>query len=77
MKMAVSSRWTAPFLLLLLSLLVATPEVNAGSSDGLPVAPRLNDGHKWRIGYYQGGSYGNYRDSLLAIVRGLEQLGWL
>jgi ABC-type uncharacterized transport system substrate-binding protein len=39
--------------------------------------PKTNDGQKWRVGYYEGGSYKDYQTYLLALVHGLEQLKWL
>lgn len=39
--------------------------------------PRLHAGKKWRIGYFQGGPYESYQDSLQALVRGLMELGWI
>jgi ABC-type uncharacterized transport system substrate-binding protein len=41
------------------------------------LSPSLNQGHKWRIGYYEGGSYFNYPANLRAIVAGLAELGWI
>ncbi|MDJ0783249.1 MAG: ABC transporter substrate binding protein [Desulfosarcinaceae bacterium] len=32
---------------------------------------------KWRIGYLQGGDYIDYKETLLATVRGLIDLGWM
>lgn len=32
---------------------------------------------KWRIGYFQGGEYADYRDTLLATIDGLIELGWI
>ncbi len=40
-------------------------------------APSLNQGQKWRIGYYEGGPYVNYPVNLKAIVAGLVELGWI
>ncbi len=41
------------------------------------VDPVLNDGKKWRVGYYEGGAYINYQKQLTETVKGLMQLGWL
>jgi len=41
-----------------------------------PVTPKTNNGKKWRIGYLEGGSYGNYPDNLRALVGALSDLGW-
>lgn len=34
-------------------------------------------GGKWRIGYYEGGPYFNYRRNLVGFVEGLMDLGWI
>ncbi|MDM8554753.1 ABC transporter substrate binding protein [Desulfococcaceae bacterium HSG7] len=40
-------------------------------------SPKLNDGEKWRIGYYEGGPYINYKNSLIGTIQGLMELGWI
>lgn len=35
------------------------------------------DGTRWRIGYVQSGDYADYPLTLVAVVEGLEKLGWL
>ncbi len=40
-------------------------------------SPISNKGKKWRIGYYEGGSYINYPANLKALANGLTQLGWM
>lgn len=37
----------------------------------------LKNGKKWRIGYYEGGSWQDYRESLKAVVQGLMARGWI
>ena len=39
--------------------------------------PRTNDGKKWRIGYYEGGSYQDYQLYLIALINGLERIKWI
>ncbi len=39
--------------------------------------PTLNEGRKWHIGYYEGGSYSNYPLHLEATIKGLVELGWM
>ncbi len=39
--------------------------------------PVTNHGKKWRIGYYEGGSYINYPINLKTIAAGLAKLGWM
>lgn len=40
-------------------------------------APRLNNGKKWRIAYYEGGPYSDYTDEMRTLVNGLIDIGWL
>ena len=40
-------------------------------------SPVLNDGKKWRIAFYEGGSTANYYHYLEATIRGLMKFGWL
>ncbi len=39
--------------------------------------PTLNNGEKWRIGYYEGGPYSDYGDTMRTFIRGLISLGWI
>lgn len=39
--------------------------------------PRTNEGQRWRVGYYEGGSYKDYQTYLLSLIKGLVQLRWL
>ena len=49
----------------------------AKGTENFPISPRTNNGKKWRIGYLQGGSYNSYQKSLVALVEGLMDLGWI
>ncbi len=40
-------------------------------------APILNNGQKWRIAYYEGGPYTDYKKTLIATLQGLVKLGWI
>lgn len=40
-------------------------------------APTLNKGAKWRIGYYEGGEYMSYQKTLMAVIAGLMDTGWI
>lgn len=57
-------------------LLVRFPPPSDSPFSGM-VAPVLNEGRKWRVGYYEGGPYQNYPIILKATVRGLMDLGWV
>ncbi len=39
--------------------------------------PRLNNGEKWNIVYYEGGQFTDFAESLRGIVNGLVKLGWI
>lgn len=39
--------------------------------------PCLNKGKKWRIGYYEGGPYSDYTDTMRTLVTGLIERGWI
>jgi ABC-type uncharacterized transport system substrate-binding protein len=39
--------------------------------------PNLNDGKKWRIGYYEGGPYIDYQLIFAETVKALMKMGWL
>lgn len=41
------------------------------------VMPVSNHGKKWRVGYIQGGIYESYQRTLLAVVQGLMNRGWI
>ncbi|WP_321418240.1 ABC transporter substrate binding protein [uncultured Desulfobacter sp.] len=39
--------------------------------------PTLNQGKKWRIGYYEGGEYYDYKGWFIATIAGLMDTGWI
>ncbi|MCP4022598.1 MAG: ABC transporter substrate-binding protein [Desulfobacteraceae bacterium] len=39
--------------------------------------PTKNNGEKWRIGYYEGGEYYDYKGVFIATIKGLMELGWI
>lgn len=65
--------------LIAISLCILFSGVNcfAAGKDKYPVTVKLNHGQKWRIGYYEGGDYIEYKQTLTAIVKGLMNLGWI
>lgn len=66
-------RVTIP-LMLFIVLVLPVPNCMAGDAS---LSPVLNQGQKWRIGYYEGGPYINYPANLRTIVAGLAELGWM
>ena len=40
-------------------------------------SPLLNNGAKWRIGYYEGGSFSDYTDTMRTFIQGLMESGWI
>ncbi|MCP4347326.1 MAG: ABC transporter substrate-binding protein [Desulfobacterales bacterium] len=42
-----------------------------------PATPPAKVFKKWRVGYLQGGPWKGYRKSLIGIVHGLAELGWI
>ncbi len=52
------------------------PATTAWSADAA-TAPDMKNGKPWRIAYYEGGAYIDYQKSLVAMVQGLMDLGWI
>jgi ABC-type uncharacterized transport system substrate-binding protein len=42
-----------------------------------PTQPVTKNGGKWRIAYYEGGAYVDYKDCMRSIIGGLMSLGWI
>ena len=65
-------------LILILTIAFLLPaSAFAGKGDQFPTLPTLNNGEKWRIAYYEGGSYPDYQVIFAATIKGLVQLGWV
>lgn len=41
------------------------------------IGPVNKEGDRWQIGYYEGGPWPDYQDTLLETVRALIDLGWM
>lgn len=41
------------------------------------IEPVLNNGMKWRIGYVETDPFGNFAGTFVALVEGLQRLGWV
>lgn len=63
-------------LLILLPLLAPVLVIGADKGN-FSTAPKAKNGAKWRLGYYEGGTYPDYQASLMATVRSLMDLGWM
>jgi ABC-type uncharacterized transport system substrate-binding protein len=48
-----------------------------GDKSDFKIDPKTNNGQKWRIGYYEGGEYIDYKGTLIATVKGLMEIGWI
>nr|WP_320190703.1 ABC transporter substrate binding protein [uncultured Desulfobacter sp.] len=46
-------------------------------ADSYNVTPTTNSGTKWRIGYYEGGNYIDYRYNLEGYIKALMELNWI
>jgi len=57
------------------ALLILIFVISCTRKDDYP--PTTNDDKKWRVGYYEGGSYKDYQLYLIALIRGLEKLEWI
>jgi ABC-type uncharacterized transport system substrate-binding protein len=59
-------------------LALAFSPAGAARADAFVTTPKAKPGGgKWRIGYYEGGPYFNYRRNLVGFVEGLMDLGWI
>lgn len=55
-----------------------SPTPAATARTALALHPQKKpDGQRWRIGYVQSGDYVEYPRTLIAVVKGLQELGWL
>jgi ABC-type uncharacterized transport system substrate-binding protein len=62
------------FAILMAALWIVTASIAPARAED---APRLNQGKKWRIGYYEGGPYSEYVYTMQTLVQGLIDLGWI
>jgi len=62
---------------LLASFVFVVTSAAAGEKGIFSTAPVMNEGEKWRIGYYEGGEYIDYQKIFVETVRGLMKLGWI
>lgn len=69
----VAHRFTI-IILLIFATLFSRP---AQAEESWSTKPTRNGELKWRIGYLQGGDYGSYQKTLMAMVTALMRLGWI
>lgn len=69
----------ALLILLFLGLIVPLGVYGDGinTAEEVDLAPGLNNGKKWRIGYCESQNYFEFAGTLHGIINGLEKLGWL
>lgn len=60
-----------------LTVVLALSSLFAATSLYAKSGPQLNNGKKWRIGYYEGGPYSEYTKTMRTLVLGLIELGWI
>lgn len=62
-----------------LCMLMMSFAVAGGAADKgvFATAPIMNNGERWRIGYFEGGEYTDYQKVLTETVKGLMALGWV
>lgn len=62
-------------LLIVVCILFLVFPHHAGAEENL--SPVTNSGKKWRIGYFQGEEYYEFRDQLKGMVEALMDIGWI
>ena len=66
------------FLLVVAACMLVNSTAWSAKNDAMfSTTPKLNGDTKWRIGYYEGGPYVNYVQTLEATINGLMKLGWV
>lgn len=77
MKIPFSTLGRAAALVLAVLCMAAPVPSAAGTADHFSTAPAKRLEGKWRIGYYEGGPYVTYVETLEATIRGLMNTGWI
>ena len=65
------------FIFVLIVFFAAGHSHLAADNQLFKTVPEDYKGKKWRIGYYQGGDYGDYQLVLMSAIKGLMELGWI
>jgi ABC-type uncharacterized transport system substrate-binding protein len=61
----------------ILSILITYGMASAIEKGNISFAPKKNGDKKWRIAYYEGGEYIDYKGELISTIKGLMELGWI
>lgn len=71
-------KFTVILLLLTCCCLIPNPAVVSSQANAADSTPRARaDGSKWRIAYCESESFITYSQTLTAIVKGLQETGWI
>ena len=65
------------FIFAALCTLMAYSSAVAAEKGNMNTAPKKNGDKKWRIAYYEGGEYIDYKGELISTIKGLMELGWI
>jgi ABC-type uncharacterized transport system substrate-binding protein len=49
----------------------------AAEKGNIATAPKKNGDKKWKIAYYEGGEYIDYKGELVSTIKGLMDIGWI
>ncbi|MDM8516576.1 ABC transporter substrate binding protein [Desulfobacterales bacterium HSG16] len=69
--------WRKVFIAVLLPAFMLISTAFAQDKAIFDTAPTKNNGKKWRIGYYEGGEFIEYPNTLMPTVNALISLGWI
>lgn len=62
---------------ILIIVILFTGSGFAADKNIFSIKPTTNNGEKWRIGYYEGGEYYDYKGVFTATLQGLMEIGWI
>ena len=63
--------------LIIVSVFIFCGAAMAADRGDFSTKPVTNEGKKWRIGYYEGGEYYDYKGVFVATLKGMMNLGWI
>ena len=61
----------------ILCTLIMNGTGTAAEKGNISTAPKKNGDKKWRIAYYEGGEYIDYKGELVSTIKGLMETGWI